>query len=163
MFRFLKSSFNIKVIIGAILFAVCIFAILLWMLWSAKAKSPSQSAPTAILNIIVAPTRTSLVPTATVTPTGAPTTSPGVPTPSGDVAVGDYVQVKGTGGDGLRLHSSAGVSSSVRYVAIEAEVFLVKSGPNEADGYKWWLLEDPYTKNEVGWGVANYLTIVQNP
>lgn len=163
MLRTLKNLFNIKVIIGAILFALCIFVVFLQMLRSAQAKFPSQAASTAILNIIKAPTQTSPIPTSTITPTAAPTTSPGVPTPSGDIAVGEYVQVKGTGGDGLRLHATAGVSSSVRYVAIESEVFLVKEGPSEADGYTWWLLVNPSTKNEVGWGVANYLSRVQNP
>jgi hypothetical protein len=92
-----------------------------------------------------------------------PTSSQQAPPPSGDIVIGDYVQVSGTGGDGLRLHNSAGVSSEVRYIAIEAEVFIVKDGPIDVDGYLWWLLQDPYTDNAVGWGVGNYLVIVQNP
>jgi hypothetical protein len=71
--------------------------------------------------------------------------------------------VSGTGGTGLRLHKEAGVSSEVDYVAIEAEVFLVEDGPLDADGYVWWLLQDPFTDNVVGWGAANYLAVVQNP
>ena len=77
--------------------------------------------------------------------------------------IGDYVQVSGTGGDGLRLHQEAGVSSDVRYIAIEAQLFLVIDGPIVADGYTWWRLQDPYTDNTVGWGVGNYLVIVNNP
>ena len=81
-----------------------------------------------------------------------PTSSQPVPPPSSDIAIGDYVQVSGTGGDGLRLHKEAGVSSEVRYIAIESEVFLVKDGPIDTDGYIWWLLQDPYTDNAGGLG-----------
>ena len=82
---------------------------------------------------------------------------------AGPIAIGDFVQVSGTGGDGLRVHASANVSSEVRYVAIESEVFQVKDGPKEGDGYTWWQLEDPYNKTVVGWGVSLYLNAVQNP
>jgi hypothetical protein len=116
-----------------------------------------------MLNIIKAPTQTVPVPTIIVTPTIEPTVPPGTPLPRTDFTVGDYVQVSGTEGDGLRLHRNAGVSSEVRYVAIEAEVFLVKDGPIEADGYTWWQLEDPFSNKEVGWGVSNYLAVVNNP
>jgi len=81
----------------------------------------------------------------------------------GEIKIGDYVQVTGTGGDGLRLHETAGVASKVNYIAIDSEVFIVKDGPVDADGYVWWELQDPYTDDMVGWGVANYLAVVQNP
>jgi hypothetical protein len=61
------------------------------------------------------------------------------------------------------MHASAAVASEVRYVAIESEVFLVKDGPIEADGYTWWQLEDPYNKTMVGWGVSIYLSTTRNP
>ena len=166
-----KSSghfINYKVVIGAIVFGVGIFAVLVAILWSAKTSLIAQAPSTAILKVIEAPTQTpfGLVPTPTPTPTSIPTSSsPAGPTPvgSGLIAVGNYVKVSGTEGEGLRLHSTAGVSSKVNYVAIESELFLVKDGPIEADGYVWWELEDPYTSNAVGWGVSNYLAVVQNP
>jgi hypothetical protein len=163
MFRSLRQWVNFKVILSAILFAVCVFGALLGILWSAKAKNIPNAPATAILNIIKAPTITPPVPITTPTLTPEPTSTQDVPLPSGVIVVGDYVQVTGTGGDGLRLHATAGVSSEVHYTAMDAEVFLVKDGPIETDGYVWWLLQDPYTENSVGWGVANYLAVVSNP
>ena len=163
MFKILRNLLNIKVILGAIIFGVGIFAVLVCILWTAKAKTNPQVPATAILNIIKAPTQTALAPKETSTPAATPTSSQREPPPSVDIAINDYVQVSGTGGDGLRLHKTAGVSGEVRYIAIEAEVFLVKDGPIEADGYIWWLLQDPYTENQAGWGVGNYLVVVQNP
>lgn len=167
MFRtlrnFLRKFLNLKVILGAIIFALGVFAILVVLLWSAKAKSLAPAPATAILHIIEAATATPIAPIATRTPIVTPTTSQPEPPPSSNIAIGVYVQVSGTGGDGLRLHKEAGVSSEVRYIAIESEVFLVKDGPIDTDGYMWWLLQDPYTDNAAGWGVGNYLVIVQNP
>jgi hypothetical protein len=163
VFKNLRQLFNIKVIFGAIIFAGIVFAILIGILWSGKASSYAQTPATAILNIIEPPTSTPIAPKQTPTPLSSPTSSVQSPPPSADIAIGDYVQVSGTGGDGLRLHDSAGVSSKVGYVAIDTEVFTVKDGPVEADGYVWWLLQDPYTDNAVGWGVSNYLVVVQNP
>jgi len=163
MFKILRTLLNIKVILGAIVFGVGVFAVLVGILWTSKAKSITQVPATAILNIIEAPTETPLSPITTQTPTPSPTTSQQVPPPSGDIAIGNYVQVSGTGGDGLRLHNTAGVSSKVNHIAIEAELFLVKDGPVDADGYTWWELQDPYTDSVVGWGVGNYLIVVQNP
>jgi hypothetical protein len=163
MFKTLRNLLNIKVIIGAIIFATGIFAVLVAFLWSAKAKSINPVPATAILHVIEAPTATPLAPSATQTPVPTPTSSQQVPPAGAELAVGDYVQVSGTGGDGLRLHKEAGVSSEVRYIALESEVLLVKDGPTDADGYTWWMLQDPYTENAVGWGVGNYLVIVQNP
>lgn len=161
--RFLRNLLTIKVVIGAIIFGIGVFAVLLGILWSARANENSAVPATAILKIIEAPTQTPLVgnPTETATPT--PASAERTPLPSTDIAIGSYVQVSGTGGDGLRLHDAAGVASKVNYIAIESELFIVKDGPIEMDGYIWWLLQDPYTDRATGWGVANYLVVAQNP
>jgi hypothetical protein len=163
MFKNLRSLFTFKVIFGAIIFAGVVFAILVGILWSGKANSIALAPATAILNVIEAPTSTPIAPMVTPTLMSTPASSQQAPPPSEDIAVGDYVQVSGTGGDGLRLHETAGVSSKVQYVAIDTEVFTVNEGPVEADGYVWWLLHDPYTDKAAGWGVSNYLVVVQNP
>ena len=159
----LRGLFNIKVILGGIVFATGVFAVFVLILWSAKANDIAQAPATAILNIIKAPTRTPISPVQSPTPLATSVSTQQAPPPSADIAIGDYVQVNGTGGDGLRLHKTAGVSSKVQYVAIDTEVFTVKEGPIEADGYVWWLLQDPYTENAAGWGVSNYLLVVKNP
>ena len=162
MFRALRNWLNSRVVIGAILFALCLFAVLVAILWSAKPEAYTQGAATAMISVIQAPTETPIL-LITPTPTAEPTSSQGEPPPSSQIALGDYVQVSGTGGDGLRVHSTAGVSSEVRYVAIESEVFLVIDGPIDTDGYIWWQLKDPYNETVVGWGVSNYLSVVQTP
>lgn len=156
---------DIKVIVGAVVFGIVVFSALVAILWSLKSTSSGQAPSTAILKIIEAPTQTPLGMLASATPTPTPSITLAAPTPVGDrtIAIGNYVQVNGTGGDGLRLHNEASVSSKVNYIAIEAEIFIVKDGPVDANGYIWWKLEDPYTNIAAGWGVANYLKVVQNP
>lgn len=163
MRRSLFKWLNFKIILGGVLFAICTFAALLAILWSSRQDGLPSVPSTALFNIIEAPTQT--LPALVVTPiqTPTPTVAPGEPQPNKDIALGDYVQVTGTGGDGLRLHASAGVSGKVNYIAIDSEVMLVKDGPIDADGYTWWLLQDPYTQDANGWGAGNYLVVVQNP
>lgn len=163
MFRSIRSWVNVKVVFGGIIFAVCVFAILLGVLWSARAQNIRIAPSTALLSVIEVPTSTPPIPVSTPMPTQAPTSEQQEPLPMGVIKIGDYVQVTGTGGDGLRLHETAGVAGKVNYVSIDTEVFKVKDGPADADGYVWWELQDPYTDNVVGWGVANYLAVVQNP
>lgn len=163
MIKTLKLFLNFKIILVAIFFALVVFAVLVGLLWSSRGKTGSQMPATAILSVIDAPTETPIRPADTPTPATTPTPTQQEPVQSGNIAIGDYVQVSGTGGEGLRLHSTAGISSEVHYIAIESEVFIVKDGPVDADGYTWWLLQDPYSENATGWGAANYLTVVQNP
>lgn len=75
------------------------------------------------------------------------------------------MQISGTGGDGLRLRTGAGLDNEVGFLGLEAEVFQIIDGPQEADGYTWWLLEAPYDEGQQrrGWAVANYLASIQNP
>lgn len=163
MVRSVKSWLNLRVIFGGVLFAICIFAVLIGVLWLSKAKNNTGLPATAILSVIEPPTATPPLATKTQTPVSTPQSSQQAPPPGEDISKGDYVQVSGTGGDGLRLHESAGVSSAVKYIALEAEVFIVKDGPVDMDGYTWWMLQDPYTENAAGWGASNYLVVVQNP
>jgi hypothetical protein len=48
-------------------------------------------------------------------------------------------------------------------VGIEAEVFQVKDGPKEADGYTWWFLVALYDETLNGWAVGDFLQVIQNP
>ena len=123
MFRSLRNWLSFKVILAGIVFAVFVFAVLLAILWSARAYTITQTPASALLNIVVAPTQTVPAPVMTSTPTMEPTSPHGEPLPSGDIEIGEYVQVTGTGGDGLRLHTTARVSSEVHYIAIEERVF----------------------------------------
>src|SRR4030067_403552 len=41
--------------------------------------------------------------------------------------------------------------------AIEKDVFVVRDGPRDSDGYTWWYLEGLIDQSRKGWGVPNYL------
>jgi hypothetical protein len=77
--------------------------------------------------------------------------------------VGVLVQVSGTGLDGLRIRTDPSLQGQVKFVGIEAEVFQVKDGPRETDGYTWWFLVAPYDETLNGWAVGDYLQIIQSP
>lgn len=81
----------------------------------------------------------------------------------GEIAVGTYVKIFGTGGDGLRLRDEPGLGGNVRMLGEETEVFLVDSGPQNIDDYIWWHLTGYYDETRGGWAVADYLSIVEKP
>ena len=77
--------------------------------------------------------------------------------------VGEYAQITGTSGDGLRLRSGPSRTNSVNFIGMDAEVFEIVDGPVEADGFVWWYLEAPYDKTRNGWSVDEYLQSVNVP
>lgn len=121
------------------------------------------SETTAMMNVISAPTATSPAPTQPVdlTPT-AQGESEGEK-PGEDIILDAYVQITGTGGTGLRFRLTPSLNGQVKFVASEAEIFLVKDGPLDADGYTWWYLVGPFDETRNGWAVSNYLALTQNP
>ncbi len=109
-----------------------------------------------------------IIPVPTATPTLPPTMTP-VPivTPTSLVAdgiqVGGHVQISGTEGEGLRLRRDPSLTGAIVYLGLEGEIFLVKGGPVEGDGYVWWELEAPLNTARQGWTVSNYLQPAQSP
>lgn len=106
------------------------------------------------------------VPTATASPTPTPTpiviASPTAAVEDG-IQMGGYAQITGTGGEGLRLRREPSLRGGIVYLGLEGEIFYVKGGPTEADGYLWWQLEAPLNPARQGWTVSDYLQPVQNP
>jgi len=150
----MAKLFNRWVILGAmavILILGLVSGLLLWIFTPARAP---VAAPTAAVTMIAAPTSTPL-PLPTIETTA---------TPSGQVVegigIGYFVQISGTGGDGLRLRSGAGTTYPQRFIGMDAEVFEVKEGPKEADGFTWWYLVAPYDTNRSGWAASKFLTVV---
>lgn len=159
----LRGFLNLKVLIGGVLVSVCLLAVLVAFLFSTRNERLADASSTAVLYVIAAPSATPPLPIASATPSPAPTSAvPGSST-GGILAVGAYVQITGTGGDGLRLRADPGLEGTVRFLAIDGEVFQVQDGPREVDGYSWWSLQAPYDPNVQGWAVADYLVVVQNP
>ncbi len=115
---------------------------------------PVHPEPTAVITLIPAPTPTA---TAMMDLFSSPTSTPERGVVIDGIGKGLYVQISGTGGDGLRLRATASTSGEVRFLGYESEVFLVTDGPKNADGYIWWYLTAPYDESRSGWAVAEYL------
>jgi len=156
----LLGYLNHWVILGSLALAGILILITLIIIgWTSPRGSPDVGFAPADLTMIPAPTHTPLtspVPTidpALVTPTLAPDT----------IGVGGYVQISGTGGDGLRIRASAGLDGDTVFRGEEAEVFAVRDGPREADGHVWWYLVAPYDEARAGWAAADFLAVVPAP
>ncbi len=148
------------VMIGALGLACLLTLVTLaWVGFSASRPSADVGFVPANLTLIPAPTSTPIAPpTATLDPLA------GTVTPSaGVVAVGAYVQITGTDGVGLRLRAAPGLGGAQLFLGADAEVFQVKDGPKDADGYSWWYLVAPYDETRAGWAAANFLSVVPQP
>lgn len=160
--RALSRLFDPWLVIGAVLFGVGLCgATFLLLLLTRSVQAPSGIA-TAALTVVSMPSETPTppMPTQTILPTATP---PNLPPAAGDIAIGSYVQITGTGGDGLRLRTAPGLNSEVRLLGLEDEVFVVQDGPQIVDDYTWWYLEGLFDNTRRGWAVANYLAVVQQP
>ena len=153
-----RELFNRWVILGALALAgilTLITAIVIGLTSSPQA-SGIGFAP-ADVTVIPAPTGTSSAPpTPTIDPFASPTS------PSG-IAIGNYVQITGTEGQGLRIRAEPGLDGDFQFLAYDSEVFLIQDGPREVDGYVWWYLAAPYDATRVGWAAADFLTYVPAP
>jgi hypothetical protein len=155
MWFWLKEHVTIWVILGALAVAggLIVLLALIFLLAPQPAQSASQSL--AELTVIPAPSMTPTRPKSSPSPTGVV---------SGQIidgiGVGMFVQISGTGGDGLRLRVGPSTNDDPRFLGYEAEVFKVKDGPKLADGYTWWFLEAPYDPNRSGWAASKYLSVV---
>jgi hypothetical protein len=153
----LKMIFNPWVMLGSLAVAVILASMTLLLLLATRSDSPPGEPLPAVMNIIPAPTETpTLLP-----PT--PTVASPQETPQPGLFVGGMVQISGTSGEGLRLRYSPGLDSQVRLLGSEGEVFQVMDGPQQADNYTWWYLENPQDRTRRGWGVEDFLSPANAP
>ena len=153
-----QQLFNKWVILGALLLTGLLLLITAISIGVTSARQTSDVgfAP-ADVTIIPAPTSTSGAP-----PT--PTIDPFAPTPAPTgIAIGNYVQISGTNGEGLRIRAEPGLNSNSEFLGYDAEVFIVQDGPRAADGYTWWYLVAPYDQSRAGWAAADFLTYIPPP
>jgi len=144
-----------------LLFALCGF----WALYLFRGRFGAQSpTPTAIIwtpTLLLSPAATlPLTPTETASAEGP---AEATPTASAEIAIGNYVQITGTGGYGLSLRSGPGENYARMDVASEGEAFIVVEGPTTAGGSPWWKIRDPENEERVWWAVGNYLKPVEHP
>jgi hypothetical protein len=155
--RWLIRRVNLLVILAAMLVAGGLIVLILLALFLSPVPTPAALNPGAALTIIAAPTLT-------LTPTRVLETPTSTAPPSVDgISIGNYVQISGTEGSGLRLRSGPGTSNPPRFLGMDAEVFQVKDGPKESDGFTWWYLEAPYDSARSGWAASKFLAVVNNP
>ena len=169
----MKNVLNIKVILGALTIAsVLLCTTLAYILWiqpaahlpdpSAVASRQALGPASAALTVIPAPTSTLRY--VAPTPTLIPPTPAASPTPlPGTFAVGVYVQISGTEGQGLHLRAQPGLSNAPQFLGYDSEVYQITGGPQQADGYTWWYLTAPYDQARSGWAVQDYLTAIPSP
>jgi len=158
MNRTLRQLFTPTILIGGCGLA-CLLTVITFALigFSPAPQNTDLGFVPAELTVIAAPTSTPILPpTATPDPllVGTPTL------PAGVIAIGAYVQISGTLGDGLRMRSQPTLKGDQLFLGEDAEVFLVKDGPVEADGYTWWYIVAPYDTSRAGWAAANFLSVV---
>ena len=152
--------FTPSVIFGGLGFACLLTVItLIGFGLTASPRADLEAAPAA-LTLIPAPTSTALF---TATPTLDPFAQFTPTIPANYIAVGSYVQISGTGGDGLRIRSAPGLIGQFLFLGEDSEVFKVEDGPKDADGYIWWYIVAPYDTSRAGWAAANFLTVVPPP
>lgn len=150
------NRLNRWVVVGAIGIAFTLF--FCWgsfLIIFSSSNLENNAKSTANLIVILAPTSTPvlLTPTLDLTATYSAQTDNGI-------SVGSYVQIAGTEGKGLRLRAAPGLSSPLLFVGMEAEVFEVRDGPVDSDGYRWWYLVAPYDQTRSGWAASDYLELV---
>ena len=127
---------------------------------AAAATQTAVAQPTATET--VAPTAT---PTATHTATSTPTALPTVtltPIPANEIVVGGYVKVTGVGKDMLSLRYGPGYDYARVALLMDGTVLKVVDGPEQADGFRWWRLED-LTDGTLGWTIEKWLVATAVP
>lgn len=155
-----NSPKNVWTILAAILIAIFLCGVTTLFFWVFPA-APADKGPAPVsLTVIPAPSSTPLTPpTATLDPAFQPT-----PTPApGEIAIGGYVQIAGTDGEGLRLRNEPGLNTTPLFMGFDSEVFMVRDGPMQADGYTWWYLVAPYDETRAGWAAGDFLEVVPSP
>jgi len=157
----LSSILNIRVLLGALGIAGFLLLItFIFIGWTKPDPNREFGFAPADLTVIPAPTSTPEV-TATFTPDpliyGTPTLAPDV------IGVGGYVQITGTEGEGLRLRSDPGLNGTSVFLGYDEEVFEVRDGPQNADGYTWWYLVAPYDETRAGWAAEDFLGAIPSP
>ncbi len=134
-----------------LLVIVLLILIVLVSLWNPFAPSPEPTVEIVPTLTPVPPTLPPL-PTATPTPFPTPTPTPTVPT---KITVGGYVKVVGAEADQLSYRSGPGLNYARLTLLKDGTILKVLDGPEEADGYTWWRLEDE--DGFIGWAADDWL------
>lgn len=131
--------------------AFCIFWLLvLWLFTPEKDRSSAA----AEISVIAVET---ITPTIRQDPTPLITQ---ITYPGSEISIGIFIQISGTDGAGLRIRSGPGLDNPPNFLGMDDEVFNVRDGPVESDGFTWWFLVAPYDENRNGWAASDYLEVL---
>jgi len=130
-----------------LLVILLLIAVVIISLWN-PFTPPTQPTVEAI------PTVTSALPTLAPFPTATPTPQ-ATPTPPTEITVGGYVEVVGAEADELSYRSGPGLNFARLGIIKDGTILEVLEGPEEADGYTWWRLEDE--DGFIGWAADDWL------
>ena len=153
---------NPFVIGGAIMVALLLIVVTFGAIWLSRPDVTSPRQTTPMLNVLRVPTATPVIPTETPSADLTPT-APGSGSPAGDIFIGAQIEIRGTGGDGLRVRRIPGLAGNIQFVASEGETFIVADGPEEVDGYVWWRLYAVEDESRSGWAVSEFMEVVTAP
>jgi hypothetical protein len=78
------------------------------------------------------------------------------------IAIGTFVKVSSAGPQGLSFRQDPGLQAQRLKYLPEGAVLRVIDGPKDADGLKWWKLQNKNDANDIGWAAADYL-VLTNP
>ncbi len=144
-----KKLFNIWTILGSFACAgFLLIATWIGIQWAHPHPTSTAGFVAADLTVIPLPTSTVPVPTPTIDASLAASLT----AQPNQIALNTYVQISGTGTDGLRIRSAPGLNSDTVFRGDESETFMVKDGPQQADGYTWWYLVAPYDSTRARLG-----------
>jgi hypothetical protein len=150
------------VAVGALILGAGLFLLVVLIINISRPPRVPIGLVTAALTVIPAPSATLPPPTSLPEePTPAPDEPPAPP--AGELGIGTFVEISGTGGDGLRLREAPGLENRMKFLGVESEIFKIEDGPQEVDGYTWWFLAAPFNESRNGWAVSNFLAVIPNP
>jgi len=95
-------------------------------------------------------------PKATATPRAVATTTAKVTPAPGNLKVGGYAAVSGTGGQRLIVRAESSLQAKEVTRVYEGTRLLLLEGPKVAGGLTWWKVRDPQGGTE-GWAAQRYL------
>jgi hypothetical protein len=158
----MKKILTPKVLALILAIAGLLLAVTLVVILVQHPAAADQSPASTALTVLPAPTSTATYSPPTPTPIPPTPTATSTPAP-GQFALGVYVEITGTGGDGLHVRSDPGLSAASLFLGYDTEVFQITKGPQQADGYIWWYLSAPYDSARSGWAAQKYLKVLQQP
>ena len=159
-----RNSFNgcllsTRALIIALILGVGFVVIIFFLIYHSRPPQTKVVAVTAALTVI--PSSSTVTPTSLdALPTDQPIITPTLQ--PGSIGIGVFVQVSGTGGDGLRLRRGPGLNTEMQFLGLDGELFQVGDGPVDQDGYIWWFVVGSYDETRQGWAAADFLEVVPN-